>query len=86
MENLTLMDKIIKVGLIGFGAGGQTFHAPFLTAVNGLQLAKIRASRPEQVAVAKSRYPLAEIVSTSREILDDKTIDLVVISTPNDSR
>lgn len=79
------MDKIIKVGLIGFGNGGQTFHAPVLTSVAGLKLTKIRASRPEQVAVARMKYPLAEIVSTPEEIFNDPGIGLVVISTPNDS-
>jgi predicted dehydrogenase len=77
------MDKIIKVGLIGFGVGGQIFHAPILTTVKGLQLAKIRAAKPEQVSAAKAKYPNAEIVSTSEEIFNDKNIDLIVITTPN---
>lgn len=77
------MDKIIKVGLIGFGVGGQVFHAPVLTTVKGLQLVKIRAAKPEQVSAAKSKYPQAEIVSTSEEIFNDENIDLVVITTPN---
>ncbi len=25
------MEKVIRVGLIGFGVGGQIFHAPVLT-------------------------------------------------------
>jgi scyllo-inositol 2-dehydrogenase (NADP+) len=79
------MDETIKVGLIGFGAGGQTFHAPILTMVKGLQLAKIRAVKPEQVVVAKSKYPITTIVSTSDEICNDENIDLVVITTPNTS-
>jgi len=77
------MNKIINVGLIGFGAGGQTFHAPILTTVKGLQLKKIRAAKPAQVAAAKEKYPQAEIVPTSEEIFNDKNIDLVVITTPN---
>jgi predicted dehydrogenase len=79
------MDKIIKVGLIGFGVGGQIFHAPVITSVPGLKLTKIRACRPEQVSVAKMKYPQAEIVSTSEEIFNDPDIDLVIISTPNTS-
>src|SRR5678815_175906 len=82
---MTHIDKIIKVGLIGFGGGGQTFHAPFITSTPGLQLAKIRASRPEQVAIAASKYPLAKTVNTVQEILEDKDIELIVISTPNTS-
>ena len=80
-----MMDKIIKVGLIGFGAGGQTFHAPVLTSVPGLQLAKVRALRAEQVSIARLKYPQTEIVSSSEEIFNDPGIELVVISTPNTS-
>ena len=79
------MDKTIRIGLIGFGVGGQIFHAPVLTAVKGLELAKIRASKPEQVEVARTKYPDAEIVTTPEEIFKDPGIDLVVISTPNNS-
>ncbi len=42
------MDKIIRVGLIGFGVGGQIFHAPLLTTIKGMELAKIRAVKPER--------------------------------------
>lgn len=79
------MDKIIKVGLIGFGAGGQIFHAPVITTVQGLQLAKIRAVKPEQVNAARVKYSQAEIVRTSEEIFDDENIDLIIITTPNTS-
>jgi scyllo-inositol 2-dehydrogenase (NADP+) len=79
------MDKIIKVGLLGFGVGGQVFHAPVLTTVPGLQLAKIRASRPAQVAFAKKHYPTAETVNDASDIFNDQSIELVVISTPNTS-
>ncbi len=79
------MDKVIRVGLIGFGVGGQIFHAPVLTTVKGLELVKIRATKPEQISVAKAKYPQARIVSTSEEICSDENIDLVVITTPNTS-
>lgn len=79
------MDKVIKVGLIGFGVGGQIFHAPVLTMIRGLELAKIRAAKKDQVHTAKTKYPQAEIVGTSEEIFNDKSIDLVVITTPNTS-
>lgn len=77
------MEKTITVGLIGFGVGGQIFHAPILTTVQGLALAKIRATRPEQIKTAKTKYPDAAIVPSSDEIINDKDIDLVVITTPN---
>ena len=77
------MSKIINVGLIGFGVGGQTFHAPLITSVKGLHLAKIRASKEAQVASASALYPQAEIVANAEDIFNDPAIELVVISTPN---
>jgi scyllo-inositol 2-dehydrogenase (NADP+) len=79
------MNKEVKVGLIGYGMAGQIFHAPVITSVPGLILHKIRETRPENIALAQSRYPGAEIVSDTRFILDDAAIDLVVIATPNTS-
>ena len=79
------MNDIVNVGLIGFGVGGQIFHAPMITSVNGLRLAKIRASKEAQVASASALYPHAEIVANAEDIFNDSTIGLVVISTPNTS-
>lgn len=79
------MDKTIKTGLIGFGVGGQIFHAPVLRTVKGLELVKIRAVKPGQVSAAKMKYPEAETVATADEIFNDKNIDLVIITTPNTS-
>jgi len=77
------MDKKINTGLIGFGVGGQVFHAPILTAVEGLLLKKIRAVRPEQIEAAGKRYPGSQLVAHAEEIIEDPAIDLVVIATPN---
>lgn len=79
------MDRIINVGLIGFGAGGQTFHAPIVSTIKGLFLKKIRSTKPGDISVAKEKYPDAEIVATSEEIFNDKNIELVIITTPNTS-
>ncbi len=79
------MDKIVNVGLIGFGIGGQVFHAPLISCVKGLHLKKIRAVKEEQRSIASSKNPDAELVVTPEEIFDDPSIELVVISTPNTS-
>ena len=79
------MHPIVKVGLIGYGMAGRVFHAPIITSVPGLQLTKIRETRPENIAVARTRYPAAEIVDNTEEILADDTIAVVVIATPNHS-
>ncbi len=77
------MAKTIHVGLIGFGMAGRLFHAPFITAVAGLNLRKIKANRPESINYAKQHYPDAVVVATEQEIFEDATIDLIVIATAN---
>lgn len=78
-----LMEKIINVGLIGFGIGGQLFHAPIITSVNGLKLVKLRATKEEQITIASTLYPDAEVVNNAEDIFNDVNIELVVISSPN---
>lgn len=76
---------IINVGLIGFGAGGRIFHAPFITNVNGFNLKRIRETKPGNIAYIRAHYPDAEIVAEANDIINDPSIDLVVVATPNSS-
>lgn len=73
----------IKVGLIGFGMGGRIFHAPLIHYVEALELVKIRETREENIKIANEKYPQAQIVSDSKDIINDHAIDLVVIAVPN---
>ena len=70
----------LKVGLVGFGFGGQVFHAPVIRAVAGLQLTTIvrRSGEPD------SRYPDVAFVRSVPELLA-RPIDLVVVVTSNTS-
>lgn len=77
------MNKKVNVGLIGYGMAGQVFHAPVLSSIPGLVLTSIRETRPENIRLAQSRYPEAQIVADSQAILADAAIDLVVLATPN---
>ncbi|MGV3504705.1 MAG: oxidoreductase [Adhaeribacter sp.] len=77
------MNKTVPVGLIGYGMAGQVFHAPIITSIPGLQLTKIRETKPDNIQLARSRYPEAEIVADSQLIFDDPAIEVVVIATPN---
>lgn len=72
----------IRVGLIGFGLSGQTFHAPMIVAVPSLELACV-VERSGQLAAQK--YPQARAVRTVQELLADETVRLCVVATPNDS-
>jgi scyllo-inositol 2-dehydrogenase (NADP+) len=72
---------MIRTGLIGFGLGGRVFHAPLIDAVEGLALVAIATSQSEAV---RASYPHA-VVTTAEALIGDPGIDLVVISTPNDT-
>ena len=73
---------MVRVGLIGFGLAGQAFHAPVIAAVEGMELACILERRG---GLAQQKYPAAKVARTLEEMLSDKTIQLCVVATPNDS-
>lgn len=73
---------MIRVGLIGFGLAGQAFHGPMIRGVAGMQLACVLERRTDN---AKQRYPDVRIARTLDEMLSDKTINLCVVATPNDT-
>jgi hypothetical protein len=75
-----MADREIGVGVVGFGLGGRVFHAPFVNAVTGLRLAAILQRKGDEAAKA---FPGARIVRSLDDLLADKTIELVVVTTPN---
>ena len=75
--------KSINVGLIGYGMAGRIFHAPTISCVEGVRLSKIRETKAPNIALIKERYPDTAIVGDTQEILDDPSIDLVIVATPN---
>jgi scyllo-inositol 2-dehydrogenase (NADP+) len=72
---------MIRTGVIGYGLGGSVFHAPLVAAVPELELAAIATSRADQV---HARHPQVA-VTTPEALLADPSIQLVVVSTPNDT-
>jgi len=72
----------IGVGVIGYGLGGRVFHAPFVSAVPGLRLVAIMQRSGDEAARA---YPETKIARSLQEILADKAIELMVVSTPNET-
>ncbi|MFT8736712.1 MAG: oxidoreductase [Zymomonas mobilis] len=74
--------EIIKVGLIGYGFVGKTFHAPLINAVDGLELAAIVSSHPE---IVREDLPDVSVYPDIDIMLSNSNVDLVVIATPNDT-
>lgn len=76
------MSREIGVAVIGYGLGGRVFHAPFVSAVPGLRLDAIMSSRTDEVNKA---YPGVKVVRTPADVLALPDVELVVVSTPNET-
>ena len=74
------MTEPIRAAVIGFGNGGRTFHTAFISAVPGLELAAIVQRKGGEAAQA---YPKATIYRSVGEMLADKSIQLVSVTTSN---
>jgi predicted dehydrogenase len=72
---------MIRVGLIGYGYAGRTFHAPLIRSVSGLALTVVGSSKPD---VVRASLPGVEVCS-AMETAIHPDVDLVVIASPNDS-
>ena len=71
----------IRTAIAGFGLSGKIFQAPFLHADPNFELRKVYERKTER---SKEEYPYVTVVRSFEELLTDD-IDLVVISTPNDT-
>ncbi len=74
--------KCIRVGLVGFGFAGRIFQSNVIEAVEGLELATIVQRSGSSAATA---FPHARIVPSVEALLEDSSIQLVVVATPNAS-
>jgi predicted dehydrogenase len=77
-----MADREVGVGVIGYGLGGRVFHAPFVSAVPGLKLVSIMQRTGDAAAKA---YPNVKIERSIDGTLADKSVDVVVVSTPNET-
>lgn len=76
------MSDRIKTALVGFGKAGEFLHAPFIKNNSSFELTTILERTPKHAAAA---YPNAQVVRTYEEILSDSTIELIVLTTPNET-
>ncbi|MEO5687817.1 MAG: oxidoreductase [Burkholderiaceae bacterium] len=72
----------LKVGLIGYGYAGKTFHAPLISALPSLELVAVASSDPAKV---HADWPDVIVHATPVELIVRDDLDLVVIATPNDT-
>ena len=77
-------DPPFRVGLIGYGLAGESFHAPFIATTPGLRLEAIVTGNPDRQRAAAHAHPGAAIVDSAPRLWEraDK-LDVVVIASPN---
>ncbi|MGW2721844.1 Gfo/Idh/MocA family protein [Streptomyces sp. NPDC001492] len=74
----------LRVGLVGYGLAGSVFHAPLITATEGLALDTVVTSNPERQQQARAEFPDVGIAATPGELFDRAAeLDLIVIASPN---
>ncbi|MQR01844.1 oxidoreductase [Glaciimonas soli] len=76
------MDLVLRVGLMGYGFAGATFHAPVIENCGHATVAAIATTQTER---AQADYPHAKVVADFDALLALKDIDCIVIATPNDT-
>ena len=77
-------ERPFRVGLIGFGLAGQSFHAPFIATTAGLELSVIVTGNPERQRAAASAHPRATLVDSADALwAKGGELDVVVIASPN---
>jgi predicted dehydrogenase len=85
------MASTLKIGLMGYGFAGATFHAPVIDhcgapeASPDAPYARVTAIATSQPERARSAYPQAEIVADIDALIASKEVECIVIATPNDT-
>ncbi|WP_328900311.1 Gfo/Idh/MocA family oxidoreductase [Streptomyces sp. NBC_00441] len=74
----------LRVGLVGYGLAGSVFHAPLITATDGLALDTVVTRDEGRRAQARAAYPGVRFADSPDELwrrADE--LDLIVIASPN---
>jgi len=76
------MTQTIKVGVAGYGMSAKVFHIPFITTIHGYELVSILERSKSE---SREKFPGVKIVRNIEELVGDPDMDLVVITTPNNT-
>ena len=73
--------RTVRVGLIGYGYAGKTFHAPLIQSVAGLELIIVGSSKRDTVM---ADLPGVTVCSNMEEAATHPEVDLLVLASPNE--
>ena len=76
---------MVRLGLVGYGAGGRIFHAPYIQAVPEIELAGVVTGNPDRRREVATDLPGVAVFDSLGDLLD-AGVDAVTITTPPQTR
>ena len=78
-----MADRLIGVGIAGYGLAGRVFHATLIAHTPGLALRAVFSRTAERRAQAAQEHPELTTHKDYAALLSDAGVDLVVVATPH---
>jgi len=72
----------IKTGIASYGMSGLVFHAPLLHVNKGFDMVKVVE---RSYKGSKERYPYIHVVKSYEELLQDDSLELIIVNTPDET-
>lgn len=76
------MAEKVRVGLVGYGKSAKVFHVPFLSTMEEFELTAVLERNANE---AEKDFPNIKTVRTIEALVERDDVDLVVITTPNET-
>ena len=74
--------KKVKTALLSFGMSGRVFHAPFISLHSGFELAGSWERSKKEI---EQHYPGSKSYASFDSLLNDDSLDLVIVNTPTNT-
>lgn len=85
VSNNELKKDVINVGIVGIGSFAKTYHLPNFKKIQEFNVKALCSSTGFKVKQIGEKYNVDYVTTDYRKIIDDDTIDLVVICTRHDT-
>jgi predicted dehydrogenase len=76
----------LRLGIVGYSVGGRLFHAPFVQAADGIELAGVVTRDSARRAQLEDDHPGTPVFDSLEAMLGDGNVDAVTITTPPHTR
>lgn len=70
----------VATGMLAYGMSGRLFHAPFVDAHPGFTFSAVTERSQKKV---NERYPGVTSYGTTDELINDPSLELIIVNTPN---